>query len=76
MTARGQKKRLGKGLDRSKHLRLGIWEAELVFPKSLSNKERSSGCILMEKFRCRTFLLYVATCAKAGLECFHLFEHA
>ena len=43
--SKGPKKAPGVALDRSKQLRLGVWEAETLFPKRLSNKERSSECI-------------------------------
>ena len=43
--SKGPRKAPGVALDRSKELRLGVWEAETLFPKRLSNKERSSECI-------------------------------
>ena len=70
MTARDQKTRLGKGLDRSKHLRLGSWEAALVFPKRLSNKERSSGCILNGKVQVQNISFVCGHLCKSGVRVF------
>ena len=43
--SKGPRKGPGVALDRSKELRLGVWEAETLFPERLSNKERPSECV-------------------------------